>query len=124
MNCCHFCEGRLNKLSQDQRKKLLILMINMFIAVGSFGIIIPILPAYLLSIGEGGKAAGLMIAIFAGAQLIMSPIAGKWADQYGRRVMIIAGLSGLALSMFVFIFPIQLQCYIYQELLAESGLRF
>ena len=76
----------------------------MFIAVGSFGIIIPILPAYLLSIGEGGKAAGLMIAIFAGAQLIMSPIAGKWADQYGRRVMIIAGLSGLALSMFVFYF--------------------
>jgi DHA1 family multidrug resistance protein-like MFS transporter len=91
-------------LSQNQRKKLLILMINMFIAVGSFGIIIPILPAYLLSIGEGGKAAGLMIAIFAGAQLIMSPIAGKWADQYGRRVMIIAGLSGLALSMFVFYF--------------------
>jgi MFS transporter, DHA1 family, multidrug resistance protein len=91
-------------LSQDQRKKLLILMINMFIAVGSFGIIIPILPAYLLSIGEGGKAAGLMIAIFAGAQLIMSPIAGRWADQYGRRVMIIAGLSGLALSMFVFYF--------------------
>ena len=27
----------------------------MFIAVGSIGIIIPILPAYLLSIGEGGK---------------------------------------------------------------------
>ncbi|OCA82965.1 multidrug transporter [Bacillus wudalianchiensis] len=77
-------------------------MINMFIAVGSFGIIIPILPAYLLSIGQGGTAAGLVIAIFAGAQLVMSPIAGKWADQYGRRIMIIAGLSGLALSMFVF----------------------
>lgn len=52
-------------------------MINMFIAVGSFGIIIPILPAYLASIGQGGTAAGLMIAIFAGAQLVMSPIAGN-----------------------------------------------
>lgn len=83
---------------------MLILMINMFIAVGSFGIIIPILPAYLLSIGQGGTAAGLMIAIFAGAQLIMSPIAGKWTDRYGRRIMIISGLSGLALSMFVFYF--------------------
>ena len=79
-------------------------MINMFIAVGSFGIIIPILPAYLLSIGQGGTAAGLMIAIFAGAQLVMSPIAGKWTDRYGRRIMIISGLSGLALSMFVFYF--------------------
>ncbi|KIL49156.1 MFS transporter [Jeotgalibacillus campisalis] len=89
-------------MSTQQRKKMIILMINMFIAIGSFGIIIPILPAYLNSIGEAGTAAGLMIAIFAGAQLIMSPITGKWADQYGRRIMIISGLSGLTLSMFVF----------------------
>lgn len=89
-------------MSTEQRKKLGILMVNMFIAIGSFGIIIPILPAYLESIGEGGTAAGLMIAIFAGAQLIMSPIAGKWTDQYGRRKMIIIGLSGLTLSMFIF----------------------
>jgi len=91
-------------MTKDQRKKMFVLMINMFIAIASFGIIIPILPAYLKSIGQGGTAAGLMIAIFAGAQLIMSPIAGRWADKYGRRVMIIAGLSGLALSMFVFYF--------------------
>ena len=43
-----------------------------------------------------------MIAIFAGAQLVFSPIAGKWTDQYGRRKMIIYGLIGLTLSMFVF----------------------
>ena len=89
-------------MAPEQRKKMLILMINMFIAVGSFGIIIPILPAYLDSIGEGGMAAGLMIAIFAAAQFIMSPIAGKWADQYGRRIMIIVGLFGLTLAMFIF----------------------
>ncbi|MER2089296.1 MAG: MFS transporter [Sporosarcina sp.] len=91
-------------MSKDQRKKLLILMINMFIAVGSFGIIIPILPAYLVSIGQGGTAAGLIIAIFAGAQLLMSPIGGRWTDRFGRRLMIISGLGGLALSMFVFYF--------------------
>lgn len=89
-------------MTADQRKKLTILMINMFIAIGSFGIIIPILPAYLESINQGGTAAGLMIAIFAGAQLIFSPIAGKWTDQYGRRKMIIYGLIGLTASMFVF----------------------
>jgi MFS transporter, DHA1 family, multidrug resistance protein len=89
-------------VSGEQRKKLTILMINMFIAIGSFGIIIPILPAYLESINQGGTAAGLMIAIFAGAQLFCSPIAGKWTDQYGRRKMIISGLIGLTLSMFIF----------------------
>ncbi|PJN88783.1 MFS transporter [Bacillus sp. mrc49] len=89
-------------MSAEQRKKIIILMINMFIAIGSFGIIIPILPAYLASIDQGGTAAGLMIAIFAGAQLIFSPIAGKWTDLYGRRKMIIYGLVGLTLSMFIF----------------------
>jgi MFS transporter, DHA1 family, multidrug resistance protein len=86
----------------DQKKKILMLMINMFIAIGSFGIIIPILPAYLESINQGGTAAGLFIAIFAGAQFIFSPIAGKWTDQYGRRKMIIYGLGLLTLSMFIF----------------------
>ncbi|MFC3212136.1 MFS transporter [Planomicrobium okeanokoites] len=89
-------------MSADQRKKIIILMINMFIAIASFGIIIPILPSYLESINQGGMAAGLMIAIFAAAQFLFSPIAGKWADQYGRRKMIIYGLIGLTLSMFVF----------------------
>jgi MFS transporter, DHA1 family, multidrug resistance protein len=91
-------------MTGDQRKKITMLMINMFIAIGSFGIIIPILPAYLESINQGGTAAGLFIAIFAGAQFIFSPIAGKWTDQYGRRKMIIYGLAGLTLSMFIFYF--------------------
>lgn len=102
---CYFCVligGETARMSGEQRKKIIILMINMFIAVGSFGIIIPILPAYLQSINQGGTATGLMIAIFAGAQLIFSPIAGKWSDQYGRRKMIIYGLAGLTLSMFIF----------------------
>ncbi len=77
-------------------------MLNMFIAVAGFGIIIPIIPDYLKMIGEGGTAAGLMISVFAGAQLLMSPVAGKWADVYGRRPMIIAGLIGFTVSMGVF----------------------
>lgn len=89
-------------MSADQKKKIFILMINMFIAVASFGIVIPILPSYLVSINQGGIAAGLMIAIFAASQFLFSPIAGKWADQYGRRKMIIYGLAGLTISMFVF----------------------
>ena len=89
-------------MSADQKKKLALLMLNMFIAVGSFGIIIPIIPAYLKEIGQGGTAAGLIIAIFAFAQFLMSPIGGKWADKYGRRPLINIGLLTLAISMFVF----------------------
>lgn len=89
-------------MTKKQNKQLAILMLNMFIAVAGFGIIIPIIPDYLKMIGEGGTAAGLMISVFAGAQLLMSPIAGKWADVYGRRLMIILGLIGFTVSMGVF----------------------
>ncbi|MGO1058630.1 MFS transporter [Planococcus sp. FY231025] len=89
-------------MSPLQRKKITLLMVNMFIAIASFGIIVPIMPAYLVSINQGGTAAGLMIAIFAGAQLLFSPLGGKWADLYGRRNMIILGLSLLAASMGMF----------------------
>ncbi|MBR3063775.1 MAG: MFS transporter [Exiguobacterium sp.] len=89
-------------MTTKQKNQLAILMLNMFIAVAGFGIIIPIIPDYLKMIGEGGTAAGLMISVFAGAQLVMSPIAGKWADVYGRRLMIILGLIGFTISMGVF----------------------
>ncbi|PKH10750.1 MULTISPECIES: MFS transporter [Planomicrobium] len=89
-------------MSTSQRKKMSILMINMFIAIASFGIVVPILPAYLVSIGQGGTAAGLMIAIFAGAQLLFSPLGGNWADKYGPRKVIILGLALLTISMLMF----------------------
>ncbi|RNF39702.1 MFS transporter [Planococcus salinus] len=89
-------------MSANQRKKMAILMVNMFIAIASFGIVVPILPAYLVSIGQGGTAAGLMIAIFAGAQLLFSPMGGKWADKYGPRKVIIIGLGLLTASMLMF----------------------
>lgn len=91
-------------MTSDQRKKLALLMLNMFIAVGSFGIIIPIIPAYLKELGQGGTAAGLIIAIFAFAQFLVSPIGGKWTDKYGRRPLINIGLFTLAISMFMFYF--------------------
>ena len=102
-------------------KKMLILMVNMFIAIGSFGLVIPILPDYLASIGEGGTAAGLMIAVFAGAQLVMSPIAGRWADQYGRRKMIIYGLIGLSLSALVFYLSNSIWILYFSRLLGGVG---
>ena len=91
-------------MTADQRKKLALLMLNMFIAVGSFGIIIPIIPAYLKEIGQGGTAAGLIIAIFAFTQFLISPLGGKLADRYGRRPLINTGLFVLAISMLIFYF--------------------
>lgn len=89
-------------MSSPQRKKISILMITMFIAITSFGITGPVIPAYLESINQGGMASGMIIAIFAGAQLLFAPLGGKWTDQFGRRKMIIIGLMLITAGGFLF----------------------
>jgi DHA1 family multidrug resistance protein-like MFS transporter len=89
-------------MSSTQRRKITTLMITMFITITSFGITGPVIPAYLESINQGGMASGMIIAIFAGAQLLFAPLGGKWTDQFGRRKMIIIGLSMITVGGFLF----------------------
>ncbi len=83
---------------KSNKAALYILMFNMFIAMGSIGIIIPVMPEYLRIFGAAGQVLGMLIATFAFAQFVFSPIAGNLSDQYGRKNLIIFGLilTGLA----------------------------
>ncbi len=70
---------------KSNKAALYILMFNMFIAMGSIGIIIPVMPEYLKIFGAAGQVLGMLIATFALAQFVFSPIAGNLSDQYGRK---------------------------------------
>lgn len=43
-----------------------------------------------------------MVACFAITQLIVSPIAGRWVDRFGRKIMIVIGLLFFSVSEFLF----------------------
>ena len=77
-------------------------MFNMFITFNSFGLIIPVMPTYLKTFGAAGQVLGFIIASFAFAQFLFSPIAGNLSDRYGRKYLIIFGLfiNGLSQIMF------------------------
>lgn len=45
---------------------------------------------------------GYLVAVFAMAQLITSPITGRWVDLYGRKKMIIIGLFIFGVSELLF----------------------
>ncbi|MEO4054312.1 MFS transporter [Solibacillus sp. CAU 1738] len=80
-------------MSQQSNKfALYILMFNMFITMGGIGIIVPVMPAYLQIFGVGGQVLGFLIAGYALAQFLLSPIAGDLSDRHGRKMFIIAGL--------------------------------
>ena len=81
---------------------LYILMFNMFIAMSGIGLIIPIMPAYLDTFGVAGQVLGTIIATFAFAQFLFSPLSGQLSDKYGRKKLIIFGLVVFGMSQLVF----------------------
>ncbi|KAB7705972.1 MFS transporter [Bacillus aerolatus] len=91
-----------------QQFPLLILMANMFIVMTGIGLVIPIMPTIIHDFGAGGKTFGLLIATFAFAQFIFSPLAGDLSDRLGRKKTIVFGLILFSLSQFLFAFSQQL----------------
>ena len=90
-------------MSQKKKKiALTILMLNMFITMGGVGIVIPVLPTYLQNFGVGGEVYGTLIAIFAFAQFLFSPLAGSLSDRHGRKLFIIGGLIVYGISQIIF----------------------
>lgn len=77
---------------------LLILMFNIFLVFTGIGLVIPIMPKYMESLGITGGTIGLLVAAFSLTQLLFSPIAGRWADSFGRKKIIVIGLVVFAIS--------------------------
>jgi len=88
----------------DKKKKitLSILLANLFLAFMGIGLVVPVLPTIMNELSINGAVVGYMVAVFAFVQLISSPIAGRWADRYGRKRMIVIGLVIFGLSEFLF----------------------
>ncbi len=87
---------------KSKKTVLAILLMNLFIAFLGIGLVIPVLPTIMNELGITGSVVGYMVAAFAVTQLIISPIAGRWVDRYGRKVMIIIGLCIFGFSEFLF----------------------
>jgi len=87
---------------QKQNMTLGIVLMNLFIAFLGIGLVIPVTPTIMNELNLSGSVVGYMVATFAVTQLIVSPIAGRWADRFGRKRMIINGLIIFSISEFLF----------------------
>lgn len=87
---------------KNSKITLSILLTNLFIAFLGIGLVIPVLPRLMNELHINGTVVGYMVAAFAVTQLIVSPIAGRWVDQYGRKIMIVIGLFIFGFSEFLF----------------------
>ncbi|MFP7492312.1 MFS transporter [Terribacillus saccharophilus] len=92
----------MKKPIKEQKAVMIILLSNIFIAFLGVGLVIPVMPSFIDVMHLSGKTMGYLVAAFAGAQLILSPFAGRWVDRYGRKKLITAGLFLFALSELLF----------------------
>ncbi|MEH7563622.1 MFS transporter, partial [Priestia megaterium] len=79
-----------------------LLLINIFIVFLGIGLVIPVLPSIMNELNISGTTVGYLTAIFALTQLIISPFAGKSADKFGRKIMIVIGLFIFSVSELLF----------------------
>lgn len=94
--------NRIGVTRMKNKMTLTILLGNLFIAFLGIGLVIPILPTIMNEFGISGQTVGFLTAAFAFSQLILSPFAGKAADKFGRKIMIVLGLFIFAFSEFLF----------------------
>ncbi|MEO3945928.1 MFS transporter [Gorillibacterium sp. CAU 1737] len=90
------------KLLLKNRGALLLLILNLFLMFTGIGLIVPILPKFMNEMGVTGSIAGLLVAAFSLTQFLFSPVAGRLADRFGRKRMIVSGMLVFALSEWLF----------------------
>ncbi|EPD52117.1 MFS transporter [Paenisporosarcina sp. FSL H8-0542] len=92
----------MKKPIKKQKMVLIILLSNIFIAFLGIGLIIPVMPSFMNIMDLSGSTMGYLVAVFAVAQLLLSPFAGRWVDRYGRKKIIIFGLFLFGVSELIF----------------------
>ena len=81
------------------KRNLYILTFVLFVVMLGYGIIIPILPFYIESMGAGGTELGFLVASYAVMRLIFGPIWGGLSDRVGRKPILLIGILGYAVTM-------------------------
>ena len=85
-----------------------ILFFILFLVMVGFGIIIPIMPFFLTSLGGNASILGLFMATYSLMHLLFAPFWGRLSDRIGRRPVILIGLSGYGITFILFGFTDQL----------------
>jgi multidrug resistance protein len=83
-------------------KRLAVLMAVAFVDMLGLMLVAPLMPFYALRLHAPEWLVGPLIAAFAVAQLVSSPVWGKFSDRYGRRPALMIGLAASAIAYVIF----------------------
>src|SRR5690348_14806984 len=92
----------MSDAERAKRRVLTVVFLTVFLDMIGFGVVIPLLPFYVQSMGGSPRTVGFLFTCFAASQLVATPILGRLSDRVGRRRVIVVSLAGNAISMIVF----------------------
>jgi MFS family permease len=84
------------------RRVTVVVFFTAFLDLAGFGIIIPLLPLYVRSMGGTAETVGILLSSFSLTQFVATPFLGRLSDAVGRRRVIVTSLGGNAASMLLF----------------------
>ncbi|MBM7708653.1 MFS transporter [Enterococcus lemanii] len=87
---------------KNKKNMMYLAISNLFLVFLGVGLVIPVIPQIKEQMNFSGAVMGMMISIFAFAQLIASPITGVMSDKMGRKKMIAAGMLLFSFSELLF----------------------
>lgn len=90
-------------MAQGGNRALTFIFITILIDIIGWGIIIPVIPNLLASLGHtsmsnAARIGGWLTATYATMQFICAPFLGALSDRYGRRPVLLAALVGFSLD--------------------------
>lgn len=102
-------------------KRLAVLMAVCFVDMLGLMLVAPLMPFYATRMHAPEWMVGPLIAAFAVAQLVSSPIWGKFSDRYGRRPAMLIGLAASAIAYAIFGFATSLWMLFASRLVQGLG---
>ena len=127
--------GLLFVLGRELRKippKLVVLMATAFMDMVGLLMVVPLLPFYVKKLGGEGVAfmgmhlgigilSGIIASAFTVAQLLSSPLWGRFSDKFGRRPALLIALSAAGIAYLVFGFAESLWLLFLSRIVQGAG---
>ena len=89
-------------MKTTNRRNLFILVFSLLVVMLGFGMVIPVFPFLIDKLGASGSALGVLVATAALTEFLFGPIWGSISDRVGRKPILMIGMFGYALAMFLF----------------------